>query len=130
MKLIQDSYMDSLIPQIRKRAERLIRDASEVDMEDMELQLRFWFSKKYSIPMFSDVLDNYTLPQMLLEFYLHEEAGKDVTEKTEEVIKESRDDLADMIAKEFSEDEKAFMDDVFGKEDQSWNFSEESGGFK
>lgn len=128
MKLIQDSYIDSLIPKIKKRAEKLIRDTSEVDMEDMELQLRFWFSKKYNIPMFSEVLDNYSIPQMLLEFYLHEESSKDPKQATEEQISESRNELADMIASEFSEDEKEFMDSVFGKEDQSWSFSEEKDG--
>lgn len=119
MKLLQDIYIEELFSSLKEKARKVHEQEFQQDIEDLEVQLRFWFSKQYNIPMKSPVLDAYTLPDMLLEFYLH--TYKPPT--TEDLIKETRSELGDMIAKEFSDEENAFMDDVFGKEN-SWEFKE------
>lgn len=115
MKLLQDNYINDLMISLKARAEVIRESAGSTTTDDIEIQLRWWFSKQYNIPMRSAILDEYTLPEMLLEFYLHNyEPPAPIS--TEDLIKDNRNDLADMIASEFSDDDNKFMDDVFGKD--------------
>lgn len=128
MKLLQDNFINEMMPALKAKAARVHESAGQSTTEDLELQLRYWFSKQYNIPMLSPILDAYTLPEMLLEFYLHTYEPPE-PETVQDIIKEEKEDLAKMIADEFSEEDKAFMNDVFGKED-SWEFKEEDKGAK
>lgn len=86
-------------------------------IDDLELQLRFWFSKKYSIPMYSPELDAYDVRMMLMEHYMHTYTPP----TAEETVRNSGESLADMIAKEFSDDEHRAMDQMF---DDDWSFKD------
>jgi hypothetical protein len=118
MDLQSDNFIGSITDKLKELAHRLRTQEEPSDQEDLILQLRFWFSTKYGIPMYSPVLENYSLKDMLLEHYLHTWEPP-APPDTNELIQENQSKLADDIAAAFSEEENAFMDDVF-------NFSEES----
>lgn len=123
MNLLQDGFLDEIIPGLKKKAER-IRSAEGFDnIDDVELQLRFWFAQHYGIPMYSPVLAEYQIDQMLLEYYLcnWEPPAPPDPQKTTVQHKET---LAEMIAKEFSAEDRKFMDDAFGK-DGNFSMTEE-----
>lgn len=121
MKLIQDEFLMGLVSSIKQRAESFLDRNEDLTAEDLEMQLRFWFSRRYNIPMFGETLSDYTLKDMLFEFYLHTHAERDKKETSEETINENREELASLFESEFSDEEHKFMDQAFG----SWDFSEE-----
>lgn len=87
--------------------------ADEIEtIDDLELQLRFWFSKKYSIPMYSPELDAYDVRMMLMEHYMHTYTPP----TADETVRASSSELADMMAKEFSDEENRAMDQMFGED--------------
>lgn len=108
-----DKHLDLLIKNSKIKANKIKTDQFS-SMDDFELSLRLWFSRKYNMPMFHPILDNYDIEKMLLEIQLHKEdtiSGKEVAE----MLKDQKEEIDDMF-KDFDEqlapEEQEFMKNI------------------
>lgn len=143
MKFSQDNFVETILPKLKDRATRIRNGGVAEDLDDLVLQIKFWFSSFYKIPMKSAILDEYSLEDLFFEYFLHNpsEIVEEQPQEIKEVISEARDELADFFAAEedasekkrkysigdaLSKDEEQFMDKVFPKKtDSSWQMTEE-----
>lgn len=121
MQSQSDEFVSSLIPAIKRKAEQFFENMEVNSIDELTTQLRFWFSKKYNLPMYGEVLNNYTVKDMLFEFYLHNHDNTDTIEKTEQTISDHSEELGNLFEQEFSQEEEEFLNETFGP----WEFSEE-----
>jgi hypothetical protein len=119
--LSSDIFLEKIATSLREKAEKMLDiEYTPENLEELETQLRFWFSKKYSIPMYSQVLNDYQLKDMLFEYYLHT-----IKPKTkEEITLQKNEELGDMIAEAFGDDDLDFMDEVAEEMKQSASWEE------
>jgi len=132
-----EESLDIIAGELKKKAELIKGPEPLNNLSDITLRLRFWFSNHYKIPMKSPLLDEYTLPEMYLEYFLHTNDSAEEKQKTSaKSITDNREEIADGLFAEFEEpeytpakaplssEENAFMDQMF-KPSESWTFKEE-----
>lgn len=134
---VGDKHIDQLIAGAKKRAEN-IKNGTPKNTEELEQVLRWRWCQQYNLPMKHPMLDNYTVEELLFEFFLHQEPVKMTAGNVSELIKENKEELANLFDEDFAEfnkssktelskDDVAFMDAVFPKENQEpvdWSMGE------
>lgn len=118
---ISDKFLESIVEPLKEKADAMLQpDYSPKDLDELIIQLRFWYSKQYNIPMFHPMLDNFNVKDMLFEYYLHNTKPPSASE----VIFNKKDEIADMIAEEWGNDDDDFLNEVAEEIKQSASWSE------
>lgn len=119
--LISDKFLESIVEPLREKAEAMLHpEYSPKDLDELVIQLRFWYSKHYNIPMFHPMLESFSIKDMLFEYYLHNSKPPSASD----VIFDKKDELADMIAEEWGDADDDFLNEVADEMKQSASWSE------
>jgi hypothetical protein len=108
----EDRYMEEIAEKAKRKAEqiRMVTEKS-MNMDDHLLSLKYWWSSFYNRPMKDPLLEEYSMYDLYLEFYLHTFSKE---EATSTMIADNKEELQDL----FKEFENAPGDDFFGSDDQ------------
>jgi hypothetical protein len=125
----EDRYLDEIAEKARKKAEQIrLTTEDGMSLDDHLLSLKFWWSSFYKRPMKDPLLEEYSMYDLYLEFYLHTFSKEAVTS---DMIADNKEELQDL----FKDFENAPGQDFFAKEESSlgdavegeasWSMSEE-----
>ena len=113
----------------KRKAEQIrLASATGMNMDDHLLSLKYWWSSFYNRPMKDPLLEDYSLYDLYLEFYLHT-FSKDAA--TSEMISDNREELEDLFkdfdaapGKDFfAQDDEPSLASAINKEESSWSMS-------
>jgi len=125
-----EPHLKERVESARAKAQKIVNNLIESE-EDLVYALRLFLSKIYGLPIFSDYFEKLELDRLIFEAELHRAERQTVSEKTNELINENKDELAGMFDDwedqdlgnlsdtGFSQDELDFMKTGDFKNDQN-----------
>ena len=91
-----ESFVQERIAKGVQKARKIINSDLESN-DDLADRLKYIISQYYKIPYFSEMFDELTLDDLILEMMLITESNKEQDERTSDVVKENMDEVNDLF---------------------------------
>ena len=91
-----ESFVQERIAKGVQKARKIINSELESN-DDLADRLKYIISQYYKIPYFSEMFDELTLDDLILEMMLITESNKEQDERTSDVVKENMDEVNDLF---------------------------------